>query len=48
LEVLNRDRARVFPQHTLYGSRRDSMAFGDLPEASSLAAFTPDGFMVQD
>jgi hypothetical protein len=48
LEILDGDWARVLPQHTLHGSRGDSMAFGDLPQALPLAAFTVDGFMVQD
>ena len=47
LEILDGDRAQVFSQHTLYGSRRDSMAFGDLPQALPLTAFPPDSFMVQ-
>jgi hypothetical protein len=48
LEVLDQDLGRVLPQHTLYGSGRDAMAFGDLPQTLPLAAFTPDGFMVKD
>jgi hypothetical protein len=35
-------------EHALYGSRRDAMAFCDLPDALALAAFTLDRFMVQD
>src|SRR6476646_9321982 len=34
-------------EHTLYGCCRDAMAFGDLPQALSLAAVTPDGLLVQ-
>jgi hypothetical protein len=30
-KFLDGDLGRLFPQHTLYGSRRDAVAFGDLP-----------------
>jgi len=38
----------MLSQGTLHGSRRDAMASGDLPHTLSLAAFSPDGFMVED